>query len=60
VNRGNNWKIGVLAVVAIVVLSAWPLYNWWRRVNAVDATLYGRVRALVEKNLQLQPDWVTL
>lgn len=50
-------KVIALAVVAFLVFSAWPVYNYVRRVRNADATLQARARALVEKNQRLQPAW---
>ena len=54
--KQNQIFIGVVVVVAILA-AMWPIYNKYRRVKNVDATLHGRAKALVEKNRQLQPTW---
>ena len=46
----------ILTLVAIVAFSAWPVWKWLN-TKAVNAALYERTKALVEKNPQLQPAW---
>lgn len=46
----------VLALVAIVSFSAWPIYKklWFRQASAA---LQARTKAAVDKNPQLKADW---
>src|SRR5262249_26066021 len=46
----------VLTLLAVVAISAWPIKKWLG-VRAVNAALFEKTKALVDKNPQLQPAW---
>ena len=46
----------VLGIVAVVFLTAWPLWKWLT-VKPVSPALYERTKALVEKDPRLKPAW---
>jgi uncharacterized membrane protein len=53
--NGSLMKSGaVLALVAIVSFSLWPLWEWIS-VKQANAELQARVRTLVEKHPELKP-----
>mgnify|MGYP001322855286 CR=1 FL=1 len=53
--NGSMMKSGaILALVAIVSFSLWPLWEWIS-VKQANAELRARVQALVEKHPELKP-----
>jgi predicted negative regulator of RcsB-dependent stress response len=46
----------ILAVVAMVSFSLWPLWQWFS-VKAATAELQARTKALVDKHPELKPAW---
>lgn len=55
-NRQTKQFGVILTIVAIVSLSAWPLWDWLY-VRAASHALVARTKTLVDKNPQLKPDW---
>jgi hypothetical protein len=47
----------ILCLVAIVSISAWPVWKKWFHAKPVSAALFERTKAVVEKNPKLQPLW---
>jgi hypothetical protein len=56
VNRQTKRFGVILALVAIVSFSAWPLWDWLY-VQSADHALVVRTKMLVDKNPQLKADW---
>jgi hypothetical protein len=56
VNRRLKLFAAILGLVAIVLITAWPLWKWLS-LKPVSAALYQRTKAVVEKNPRLQPAW---
>lgn len=56
VNRQMMTFTAILALVAMVSFSAWPLWGWLNMKKA-NAALIARTQALVEKNPHLKPAW---
>jgi len=46
----------ILALVAMVSFSIWPLWKWLS-VKSASAALQARTKALVEKHPELKPAW---
>lgn len=55
--RRNKQIFVVLALIALLAFAALPIYNKYRTMRAVSASLQQRTQSAVEKNAQLQPDW---
>ena len=55
-NRRFKLLAATLCLVAIVLITAWPMWKWLK-AKPVSAALHARTKALVEKNPRLQPAW---
>jgi hypothetical protein len=55
-NRRLMVFAAILGLVAIVLLTAWPMWKWLKP-KPVSPPLQARIKALVEKDPRLQPAW---
>ena len=55
-NRRLKLFAAILGLVAIVLITAWPLWKWLS-LKPVSAALYQRTKAVVDKNPNLKPAW---
>jgi hypothetical protein len=58
VTRGTKLFGVTLCLMAMAFFAGWPFWKWVN-AKAVSAALQARTKALVEKNPQLQPAWVS-
>jgi hypothetical protein len=55
-SRRTKVFAAILCLLAVVSISAWPVWKWLHP-TPVSPALFERTKAVVEKNPNLKPDW---